>query len=326
MVAGRGPAGQRRRLTGRCGCGRRRTGRLLHTLTGHTGAVWAVGWSPDGARLVSGGDDGTVRVWEAASGRLLHTLTGHTGGVRAVGWSPDGTRLVSGGADGRLVVWSLHTLKPELYLQLEKLAAVSWAGAGIAVGGVNGVAVFDLRITHRKGVRSCPVGSYPDVQNPETVDQGDTPDQDCPKPVSGTRRAATDCQGFPRRSRAFGSGPGGCRPRGSRSTLPISPDASPPAEQRSPGHRRGPPRGSYAATSGPPNALKCRNGKARCRIRTEPLDTAAAPTGGLGSEAGRAVTITAWWILPGGRAELDAVEQLIGRRVLRSEPCGRAGA
>ena len=48
------------------------------------------GWS-------AGGDDGTVRVWEAASGRLLHTLTGHTGWVRAVGWSPDGARLVSGG-------------------------------------------------------------------------------------------------------------------------------------------------------------------------------------------------------------------------------------
>ena len=130
------------------------SGRLLHTLTGHTGGVLtlnaaeqvvAVGWSPDGSRLVSGGDDTAVRVWEATSGRLLHTLTGHTRRVNGVGWSPDGTRLVSGGADARLVLWSLHTLKPDLYLQLEKLDAVSWASAGIAVGGVNGVAVFDLR-------------------------------------------------------------------------------------------------------------------------------------------------------------------------------------
>jgi WD40 repeat protein len=66
-----------------------------------------------------------VRVWEAGSGRLLHTLTGHTGGVTAVAWSPDGTRLVSGGDDARLVLWSLHTLNPELYLQLEALAALS---------------------------------------------------------------------------------------------------------------------------------------------------------------------------------------------------------
>ena len=87
----------------------------------------------------------TVRVWEAGSGRLLHTLTGHTGGVRAVGWSPDGSRLVSGGDDGRLVLWSPPALTPKLSLQLDELAAVSWTPAGIAVGGVNGVAVFDLR-------------------------------------------------------------------------------------------------------------------------------------------------------------------------------------
>ena len=53
---------------------------------------------------------------------------------------------ISGGDDARLVLWSLQTLNPELYLQLEvALAAVSWTGAGIAVGGVNGVTVFDLR-------------------------------------------------------------------------------------------------------------------------------------------------------------------------------------
>ena len=34
---------------------------------------------------------------------------------------------------------------PKLSLQLDELAAVSWTPAGIAVGGVNGVAVFDLR-------------------------------------------------------------------------------------------------------------------------------------------------------------------------------------
>ena len=64
-----------------------------------------MGWSPDGARLVSGGSDRTVRVWEADSGRLLHTLTGHTRRVSAVGWSPDGSRLVSGGSDRTVRVW-----------------------------------------------------------------------------------------------------------------------------------------------------------------------------------------------------------------------------
>lgn len=42
----------------------------------------------------------------------------------------------------------------------------------------------------------------------------------------------------------------------------ITPDAYPPAEQRSLGRRRGSLRGSYAVTSGSPNALTCRNGRA----------------------------------------------------------------
>ncbi|WP_425591202.1 WD40 repeat domain-containing protein [Candidatus Neomicrothrix sp.] len=26
--------------------------------------VWSVGWSPDGTRLVSGSNDGTIRIWD----------------------------------------------------------------------------------------------------------------------------------------------------------------------------------------------------------------------------------------------------------------------
>jgi WD40 repeat protein len=40
-----------------------RTGREAITLDGHTDEVWSTAWSPDGLRLASGSDDGTVRVW-----------------------------------------------------------------------------------------------------------------------------------------------------------------------------------------------------------------------------------------------------------------------
>jgi len=39
------------------------TGRKLHTLRGHTSAVYSLAPAPDGRRLASSGKDNTARVW-----------------------------------------------------------------------------------------------------------------------------------------------------------------------------------------------------------------------------------------------------------------------
>ncbi len=48
--------------------------------------------SPDGRRILSGSDDETVRVWDAASGAELACLRGHTGTVRKRSDVSDGRR------------------------------------------------------------------------------------------------------------------------------------------------------------------------------------------------------------------------------------------
>jgi WD40 repeat protein/serine/threonine protein kinase len=80
-------------------------GEEVLSLTGHTGPVYGVCWSPDGKRLATASDDQTVKVWEAAKGQEALTLKGHTGAVLSVCWSPDGQRLASAGFDQAVKVW-----------------------------------------------------------------------------------------------------------------------------------------------------------------------------------------------------------------------------
>ena len=56
-----------------------RNGRLLHTLSGHTGWVQALAFSNDGIYVASASDDDTVRVWDVVNGNCIKTL--EVGGV-----------------------------------------------------------------------------------------------------------------------------------------------------------------------------------------------------------------------------------------------------
>jgi WD40 repeat protein len=51
------------------------TGKLKLTLTGHEGNITAATFSPDGTRLATGSEDGTVKVWNANTGQASVTLT-----------------------------------------------------------------------------------------------------------------------------------------------------------------------------------------------------------------------------------------------------------
>ena len=74
-------------------------------LRGHEGSVWSVAFSPDGARIVSGSFDRTVRVWNTSSATSQACLRGHKSAVTSVAFSPDGTRIVSGSNDRTVRVW-----------------------------------------------------------------------------------------------------------------------------------------------------------------------------------------------------------------------------
>jgi WD40 repeat protein len=80
-------------------------------LTGHTGAVFDVAFSPDGTRLASaGGGDDTVRIWDVKSGKEIgEPLKGATDTLMSVNFSPDGRRLASAGLDKTVRIWDADT-------------------------------------------------------------------------------------------------------------------------------------------------------------------------------------------------------------------------
>jgi WD40 repeat protein/DNA-binding SARP family transcriptional activator len=65
----------------------------------------SVAYSPDGAVIATGGDDGRVRAWRAADGIELVVLGGHTRAVRSVAFSPNGGLLASGSTDDAIRLW-----------------------------------------------------------------------------------------------------------------------------------------------------------------------------------------------------------------------------
>jgi F-box and WD-40 domain protein CDC4 len=57
--------------------------------------------------LVTGGSDGSVRVWSLNKMAPIHRLAAHDNSVTSLQF--DDTRVVSGGSDGRVKVWDLET-------------------------------------------------------------------------------------------------------------------------------------------------------------------------------------------------------------------------
>lgn len=73
--------------------------------------VEAVAWTGDGAHVLSGGEDRTVRVWRVRDGALVRILR-HAASVEGLAVSRDGRRLAAGDEAGRLTIWDISGPDP----------------------------------------------------------------------------------------------------------------------------------------------------------------------------------------------------------------------
>ena len=85
------------------------TGTQVAILSGHTGSVFSLVFSPDGTSLVSGGSDKTIKLWDMKTGGVVKTFQGHTDSVYSVSISPDCTTIASGSCDDTICLWDVQT-------------------------------------------------------------------------------------------------------------------------------------------------------------------------------------------------------------------------
>ncbi len=86
-------------------------------LAGHGQGVSALAFDPEGRWLATGGQDGSVRLWDLAgdgpAGTAAFAWQAHEAGTNALAFNPDDPRwLASGGTDGAVRLWDLESGDP----------------------------------------------------------------------------------------------------------------------------------------------------------------------------------------------------------------------
>ncbi len=91
-------------------------GAEVRRIDGLGGPAHVLTFTPDGTRLLSGGEDQAARIWDVATGRSIGEPIKHRSWVEAIAVAPDGRLAASGGQDGLIRVWDTTTSREGVQL------------------------------------------------------------------------------------------------------------------------------------------------------------------------------------------------------------------
>lgn len=113
---------------------------LIRQPTEHRGSVWVCKFRPHGdtpapdtgSLLVTGGNDGVVRLWDPATGQGRRILRGHGRRIGTLSFSADGSLLAAGGNDGVVRIWHAPSGRRlrELTGHSDRLVSAVFSAAG----------------------------------------------------------------------------------------------------------------------------------------------------------------------------------------------------
>jgi WD40 repeat protein len=86
----------------------RGAGRPAQVLPRRGPGVTALGFSPDGRRLVTGDGKGVVRLWDLTTRRVVRIFSGHKAAITSVSFSPNGTLLLTASVDHEARIWDVR--------------------------------------------------------------------------------------------------------------------------------------------------------------------------------------------------------------------------
>ncbi len=110
--------------------------------------VSCISWNRSDDRIVSGGVDGKLRIWDAGTGKLLLELNEPGNAVRCVTWNSDGSQIASGSDDKTLRIWDAKNGKELTRIELDdSVDCAAWSddGSKIVTGSSNSARIWNAQ-------------------------------------------------------------------------------------------------------------------------------------------------------------------------------------